>query len=124
MKVFNHHVYEYRKGLRNLILYTTCADDMEIIKKRLERIKIEYEIYKLGTNKINVFFGSTDCIEIIKSINKLNLNEYTPEEDFILGTMLGYCRKQQCIRYLKLKSKQKIRHYGDRTKSIPIFAAV
>jgi len=107
MKVFNHHVYEYRKGLRNLILYTTCSDDMETIKKRLERIKIEYEIYRIGPSKVNVFFGNTDCIEIIKSINKQNLNEYTPEEDFILGTMLGYCRKQQCIRYLKLKSNQK-----------------
>jgi len=104
MKVFNHHIYEYRKGLRNLILYTTCANNLETIKKRLERIKIDYEIYKLGTNKINVFFGDTDCIEIIKTINKQNLHEYTPEEDFVLGTMLGYCRKQQCVRYLKLKS--------------------
>ena len=104
MKVFNHHVYEYRKGLRNLILYTTGVGDMEIISKRLERIKIECKIYRIGLSKINVFFGNTDCIEIIKSINKQNLNEYTPEEDFILGTMLGYCRKQQCSRYLKLKS--------------------
>ena len=105
MKVFNHHVYEYRKGLRNLILYTTKADDLETVKNRLDRIKIEYEIYKLGEAKINVFFGNPDCIRIIKSINKQNLNDYTPEEDFILGTMLGYCRKQQCIRYLKLKDK-------------------
>jgi len=105
MKVFNHHVYEYRKGLRNLILYTTCSNNIAIIKKRLERIKIEFEIYSIGPSKINVFFGNIYCIEIIKSINKKNLNEYTPEEDFILGTMLGYCRKQQCTRYLKLKSR-------------------
>ena len=106
MKVFNHHVYEYRKGLRNLILYTACADNMETIRNRLERIKIKYEIYRISSKKINVFFGNSDCIEIIKSINKNNLNDYTPEEDFMLGTMLGYCRQQQCVRYLKLKLKQ------------------
>ena len=47
MKVFTHHVYEYRKGLRNLILYTTCVDALDIIKRRLDRIKIEYEIYRI-----------------------------------------------------------------------------
>jgi hypothetical protein len=105
MKVFNHHVYEYRKGLRNLILYTAPAGDVDTITKRLDRIKVSYIFYKMGSNKINVFFGNPDCIKIIKLINKNNLKDYTHEEDFILGTMLGYCRKQQCERYLRLKSK-------------------
>ncbi|MCP4176751.1 MAG: DUF2023 family protein [bacterium] len=106
MKVFNHHVYEYRKGLRDLILYTANANDYNIIKTRLERLKIDYLIYKLKNNNINVFFGDHDCIDVIREINKNSLTEYTPEEDFILGVMLGYCRKQQCKRYLKLKEKQ------------------
>jgi hypothetical protein len=108
MKVFNHHVYEYRKGLRDLILYTTTADNYNVIKNRLERLKIDFLIYRLRTNNINVFFGEQDCIEIIRKINKDNLKEYTPEEDFILGVMLGYCRKQQCKRYLKLKENLNI----------------
>ncbi|HJO91837.1 MAG TPA: DUF2023 family protein [Victivallales bacterium] len=106
MKVFNHHVYEYRKGLRSLILYTSTADNQDTIKTRLERLKIDFLIYKLKTNNINVFFGDHDCIDVIKKIDKGSLKRYTPEEDFILGVMLGYCRKQQCRRYLKLKEKQ------------------
>jgi len=107
MKVFNHHVYEYRKGLRNLILYTTNIEELPIIENRFEHIKITYQTYKISNTKINVFFGDPDCVKIIQEINKPKLNEFTPEEDFILGSMLGYCRKQQCTRYLKLRSKIK-----------------
>ena len=105
MKVFNHHIYEYRKGLRNLILHTTLGTNYFEIKSRLEKLNISYKIYPLNNKAINVFFGDNDCIEIIKKINKNRLTDYTPEEDFILGTMLGYCRKQQCERYLKFKNK-------------------
>lgn len=105
MKVFNHHIYEYRKGLRNLILHTTATANYFDIKSRLEKLCIDYQIYVLNDKAINVFFGDRNCVEIIRKINKEKLVEYTPEEDFILGTMLGYCRKQQCERYLKLKSK-------------------
>jgi hypothetical protein len=102
MKVFNHHVYEYKKGLRSLILHTTCFESYDTICHKLEKSKIAYQVYKINNNKINVFFGDKNCIEIVKKINKTLLNTYTPEEDFILGIMLGYCRKQQCARYLKL----------------------
>ena len=94
MKVFNHHIYEYKKGLRNLILHTACISDSEEIRERLERSDISYQIYNFSKNKINVFFGDKNCIEIIQKIKKEKLTDYTPEEDFILGTMLGYCRMQ------------------------------
>jgi len=103
MKVFNHHVYEYKKGLRSLILHTTCVENYDAIRSKLERSKIPYQIYNINNKKINVFFGDKNCIDIIKGINKKLLNTYTPEEDFILGIMLGYCRKQQCARYLELQ---------------------
>lgn len=108
MKVFNHHIYEYRKGLRNLILHTTAIVNYFDIKSRLEKLNIAYQIYLLNDKAINIFFGDADCIEIIRKINKEKLVDYTPEEDFILGTMLGYCRKQQCERYIKLKNKHSI----------------
>ena len=104
MNVFNHHVYEYKKGLRDLILHTTSIDNYELIKGRLDKSKIPFQIYELNDKKINIFFGNEKCIEVIRKINKNRLTEYTAEEDFILGTMLGYCRKQQCERYLKFKN--------------------
>lgn len=100
MKVFYHHVYEYKKGLRNLILHTTARNQQELIKKRLEKDNIAYIIYPVSEEKINIFFGNSLCIDIITRINKPSLCEFTHEEDFMLGTMLGYGMLHQCERYL------------------------
>lgn len=101
--VFLHHVYEYKKGLRNLILHTTSRENETKIRDRLERERVAYLIYPLGKDKINVFFGESICIDVIKQIGKSNLCDYTDEEDFLLGIMLGYDRKKQCERYLQRK---------------------
>ena len=106
MQVFYHHMYEYQKGLRHLILHTTHKKSQEEITKILEKNGIEYLISPIGNN-INIFFGSRSCIEVLKSIAKDNLSEYTDEEDFILGIMLGYDRLKQCERYLERKSGDK-----------------
>lgn len=104
MEVFCHHIYEYQKGLRNLILHTTDQSKrMEIIAK-LEKREIAYLIYPVLGKKINVFFGDKRCIDVLKQIGKACLNDYTPEEDYILGIMLGYDRLKQCERYMKLKN--------------------
>ena len=101
MDVFYHNIYEYYKGLRNLILCTIKNENKQKIEERLKKENIAYIIHDIGEEKINVYFGNNDCIDIIKSFNKTNLYELTPEEDFILGTMLGYDRLKQCQRYLK-----------------------
>lgn len=104
MRVFYHHLYEYKKGLRNLILHTTKSSNQELIERNLNNKKIPYIIYNVSRNKINVFFGNKHCIDVIKQIGKSDLNNYTDEEDFILGIMLGYDRVEQCKRYMKRKS--------------------
>jgi hypothetical protein len=106
MKVFNHHIYEYRKGLRNLILHTVSGKHQRQIEIRLKKLNIAYEIYALGNGNINVFFGAEECVDVIKAIAKPSLTDYTPQEDFILGTMLGYDCLQQCRRYMKLISRK------------------
>ncbi len=100
MKVFAHHLYEYRKGLRNLILHTTLAANREQIEARLLKHGVDYVIYALGNGRIDVFFGADECVEAIRRIGKSCLTDYTPEEDFMLGIMLGYNRLAQCRRYL------------------------
>ena len=106
MHVFFHHIYEYKKGLRNLILHTTSRNNETKIREQLERREIAYMIYSLGKDKINVFFGEPICVEVIKQIGKQSLCDYTDEEDFMLGIMLGYDRKKQCERYLQRKNDQ------------------
>lgn len=106
LRVFSHHIYEYKKGLRSLILTTEKEANRKIITDRLERENISYLIQNVDDKKINVFFGNPDSINVIKSFNQPKLNEYTPEQDFILGTLLGYDKIQQCQRYLKMNQKK------------------
>ncbi|NLF41588.1 MAG: DUF2023 family protein, partial [Bacteroidales bacterium] len=53
-----------------------------------------------------VFFGAKDCVEVVKTFVQKKLNELTPEQDFMLGIMLGYDRLKQCGRYLTQKNKK------------------
>ncbi len=100
--VFTHHIYEYQKGLRNLILHTTRAENEPYILERLRKHTIDYHIQHLpGGERINVFFGAQDCVAVVKGFAHKALNKFSPEEDFILGTMLGYARHLQVERYLK-----------------------
>ncbi len=112
MQVFTHHLQEYKKGLRTLALHTTKASNRAVIEKRLKRETIDCYIQEVNGTKINVFFGNSICIEVIKQMNITSLSDLTDEEDFILGTMLGYDRVKQCERYLKRKRNGKNNNAG------------
>ena len=105
MKVFCHHIYEYKKGLRNLILHTMAASDVEPALKKLNANNIHYIVQQVTAQKVNVFFGTKECVEVIRCFCRKKLNELSPEEDFILGTLLGYNQVVQCTRYLKNKKE-------------------
>lgn len=104
LKVFHHHIYEYKKGVRNLILTTEKASAKIYIEKRLKNEGIDYVIQDVNSEKINVFFGARDCVDVVRTFVGKRLNELSPEEDFLLGIMLGYDRIKQCERYLKMKN--------------------
>ena len=103
MEVFNHHIYEYKKGLRRFVLFTCACDLRPLVVKKLEKEKIDYVIHNIDERRINVFFGEKECVEVLKSFSSEKLNHLSDEEDFILGTMLGYDRILQCRRYLERK---------------------
>lgn len=105
MQVFVHHLYEYKKGLRNLILHTTNRSNEAKIIAKLEQNGIEYLIQYVSDTKINVFFGASDCVEVVSDFVHKSLSKISVEEDFILGIMLGYDRLKQCERYLQRKLK-------------------
>lgn len=103
MQVFYHLVYEYQKGLRDLCLFTCLNMQEERIRKSLDKQGIKFLICPVETNKINVFFGMPECLEIIKQFSCGELNKISVEEDFILGMMLGYAKPQQYVRFLNRK---------------------
>ena len=103
MQILLHHIYEYNKGLRSLVLHTMSSSERFKTEELLTRKEISYSLQYVNSHKINVFFGKQQCIKIIKSFGDKSLSNFTDEEDFILGVMLGYDRTQQCDRYIKRK---------------------
>ncbi len=101
MKIFMHHIYEYRKGLRKMVLYTGPSGERAGIVEKLGKHEISYIISDVSSEKINVFFGAEECIGVLKNFNTLELDKLSAAEDFILGSMLGYDLIIQCRRFLK-----------------------
>ena len=63
IRIFLNHIYEFKKGVRNMVLYTMSKEHEEFAIRRLKNQKISYMIQEVGTNKINLFFGKTECME-------------------------------------------------------------
>lgn len=107
MRVFNHHLYEYCKGLRNLVLHTLETNEVEAAVAKLDEAGIDHVVYPVNGIRSNLFFGADECVAVIRKIGKPRLTEYRSEEDFMLGIMLGYDRRRQCERYLEFKAREK-----------------
>lgn len=55
MQVIHHHIYEYEKGLRDLILHTTKKEFRESAISILEKRDLAYFISPAGEVNINIF---------------------------------------------------------------------
>lgn len=104
MELFKNLIYEYKKGMRDLAIYTCKIEHLEQYKTILNLTDTPFKIQKLAQDKCNIFFGNKKCLEILNNFSSQNLDKITPQEDFILGIMLGYSRNEQYTRLLgKLK---------------------
>lgn len=54
---------------------------------------------------MNLVLGDPPCVATIASFGEQNLSRFTPEQDFMLGVLLGYGHDQQCRRYLERKDR-------------------
>ena len=106
MKVLMNHIYAYKKGVRRMVLYTFNQRYEQEVRRRLEHQGISYLIMPVGNDRLNLFFGREECLSAIRMMVSRPLNELSPEEDFILGAMLGYDICAQCERYCERKGKQ------------------
>jgi len=95
-----HTLYECRKGVRHLAMLTLPPEDLTLAVARLRMEAIDHFVQPVGRDKGNLFFGRAAWVEVARRIVCRPLSQLTPEEDFILGTLLGYDREQQCRRYL------------------------
>ena len=89
LKVLMNHIYEYKKGVRRMILFTCNRRYEAFATQRLSRQAIDYVVQPAGKENVNVYFGRRECLDAIRLFVTRPLNELSPEEDFILGAMLG-----------------------------------
>lgn len=81
LKVLMNHIYEYKKGVRRLVLYTFNRKYESFAITRLERQNIDYIIQPVGNDRLNLFFGKKECLDAIRMIVTKPLCQLTPEED-------------------------------------------
>lgn len=105
LKVLMNHIYELNKGVRQMVLFTCNKKYGNQAVERLESQGIPYVLQPAGQQNLNVYFGRRECLDAIRLIVTRPLNQLTPEEDFILGAMLGYDICAQCERYCKRKGQ-------------------
>ena len=89
-----------------MVLYTFNKKYEAFAISRLQRQNIDYVIQPVGNDRLNLFFGREVCIDAIRLIVTKPLNQLSPEEDFILGAMLGYDIRLQCERYCQQKCRK------------------
>ena len=98
-----HHIYEFQKGVRRLVLCTICPTCARLMAERLQARRIDYLVQPVTADKVNLYFGKRSCLDAVQTFVDKPLNKLTPEEDFMLGIMLGYDISMQCERYCKRK---------------------
>ena len=105
LKVFMNHIYELKKGVRQMVLFTVNRKYEEAAVSRLRRQNIDFMVQPVDSRKVNLFFRKRESIHAIRRMLDRPLNQLTPEEDFILGAMLGYDICAQCERYCLRKER-------------------
>ncbi len=105
MKVFLNHIYELKKGIRKMVLYTMPSKFEEFALLKLKGQNLAYCIQPISNGNINLFFGKSECVKAVEMMINRPLNELNAEQDFILGAILGYDISGQCERYLDRKMK-------------------
>ncbi len=101
MDVFFHLLYEHSRGLRDLALYTIQPEQQERVEHELKQEQVDYLFRPIEDGRVNVYFGHKACVDVIRSFNGCQHCYLSPEQDFMLGIMLGYDRTRQCERFLQ-----------------------
>ena len=100
-RIVNHSLYELDKGVRHLFMLTVSWADLPGVIARLAADRVDHYVHRLNDSRVNLFFGRAALVETVRRFVDKPLCELTPEEDFMLGALLGYDREQQCRRYLE-----------------------
>ena len=56
IRIFLNHIYEFKKGIRNMVLYTMSKEHEDFAVRRLTNENISYMIKTISPNKLTLFF--------------------------------------------------------------------
>ncbi|MDD7559212.1 MAG: DUF2023 family protein [Bacteroidales bacterium] len=105
IKVLAEQIYLYQKGVRPLVLFTCNRRYLSYAERLLGHHGIPYIVKPIGKGiRLNLFFGKAECLQAIRILVKNPITALSPEEDFILGALLGYDLSVQCERYCHRKT--------------------
>ena len=62
MKVLVNHIYEFKKGVRRMVLFTFNKRYEQFAVTRLQHQNISYVIQPVGNDRLNLFFGKKECL--------------------------------------------------------------
>lgn len=107
LKVFTHMLYEIEKGIRPLALHTVAESCVAVAIAKLASRQMAWFLQPVpGSKRFNLFFGETPCITLMKQLLRgRTLTDLSPEEDFMLGALLGYDLTRQCVRFIDRKTQ-------------------
>lgn len=105
LQVFLNYVYEYKKGVRNMVLCTLNRRYLAAAVARLDDQGICHFEQSANENNVNLYFGKSECIAAVRQFIVRPLHQLSPEEDFILGALLGYDICLQCERFCTRKKR-------------------
>ena len=68
LKVLMNHIYEFRKGVRQMVLFTCHKRYEAFARQRLEHMGIPYLVQPAGKQNLNLYFGRSECLDAIRLI--------------------------------------------------------
>lgn len=66
LRVLSEQIYQYKKGVRKMVLYTFPERYRQQALDKLERQGIDYFVQPVGNSRINLFFGRKECMDTIR----------------------------------------------------------
>ena len=94
-RIAMHHIYEYEKGIRAMVLCTLSPEDCTVVCNKLKARAIDFYCKRTpGGGNVNLFFGKKSCIELVqifllnKDLHELN-DEATTSQDNATATFSG-----------------------------------
>ncbi len=99
-RIVNHSVYEYGKGVRPLFMLTMVIDELPAVLARLATTAMDHFVHRVDEARVNLFYGAPAHVAVVRSFVDKPLSRLSPQEDFMLGMLLGYDPAQQCRRLL------------------------